>query len=1006
MRFTELICRVAAARFADRAPLGVRLSPVALEIDEAGELVRVARERLPASTFVAVAAPGAPEHDDERTCTSSSERAAERATAWRNALTADDRILYVSVRRLGKAGGLEDTLLELTEADLREGVLSWCEEDARMPPDIVTALRAAGVVERVGARALCAFAAAASSARAGEIGHLLPLLDLAADSRLADGPASRLVANARWVRSAATGDNRGTGKLGAAALDVRSKLATAISAGDRGAGLRRVDLGVLTAEELNGDTTKASRQPRPSAATAPKPATNTKTATPPSKSGAAATGKAPRPAKVATPAPAASVPAAASPDDRHAHRPGDDAGDERQRPSADHLRAPDAAVSTPLEEGGGAVAPANAVAPHRQEDDKASLEDDPERTRPEVVPSTRTPRATRLGGVWTEAMHGEERGLDAPLPDGVRRLLAAVLAGDGDGLVWSVASDPGSIISTPPKALREPARQDVQLLDAEALAAVRAARAAVTGVLGGAMLDAVPRAPYSVLGDARVAPLCANLVNAWRALLDAAARSGAEALEAALALDTASVAALNGRAVVVLSPLHPVVLASLVDRLPGMERAAQARGAARSALAAATDTPISVPVRLPTRWGALPWRPSPRSAPIFGALAAPDPALEAAVAQTVVAVARLHPHAALGLTIAADAEPQAVARGVAEALAQDPSIRRAVVYAGEAIALSDAHEPLVTSGRLRVEPVDAAMRPHLWVRPAQDTVTAAMPPIALSWLDLPWRLAERGTVDLERVTPPRDASAWALCVGPRLRGAPRRPQLLLSRGSAGASSFAIVSSDPRGAARALTRTYKNLGVERITPRTIESLTRDLAAGAAGLVSLDEVGDGRVAALLLELAVGRALGEDAVVAGLNGDQLRVIMGVRGGAFCVGAAWTPSGVRIALGAGAISRCLSDVDAGALARGVEFVQLASGQGEVATAARRALVMALEAGWRRHEDGPRVLEQIVGGAPLTAQLLGVGPAGSMLRVGGHEVELLEPNARMLEELAVGLRS
>ena len=70
----------------------------------------------------------------------------------------------------------------------------------------------------------------------------------------------------------------------------------------------------------------------------------------------------------------------------------------------------------------------------------------------------------------------------------------------------------------------------------------------------------------------------------------------------------------------------------------------------------------------------------------------------------------------------------------------------------------------------------------------------------------------------------------------------------------------------------------------------------------------------------------------------------------------------------------------------------------------ARRARPRA-GSGWRRHDDGPAILEAIVGGAKLLHDVLGVGPAGSVLTIEEREVPVRTVTAAMLEDLVVGMR-
>ena len=603
-------------------------------------------------------------------------------------------------------------------------------------------------------------------------------------------------------------------------------------------------------------------------------------------------------------------------------------------------------------------------------------------------------------------MHLAERGPASPLPDGIIRLVGAVMDGDGSGLVWAVVGEAGAVLLSPPKALRDPSRQPEDLLDATLVGEWRSARREVMAVLGGAaMLVALNDAPYSVLGDDRLTLPLERALEASSRLLEAACAAGSAALVQALALDTAAVVSTSGGAVVALSPTHPLVLGGLTDRLSGMARAACLQGVARSLVAADVDGPLMLPMSLPTLWGGLPWSQSPSVAPVYGELGGDDPAVSGAIAEACAGLARFNPHSALGLTLAAETAVAAVARGVVQALGADSEIARATLYCQRTITLGEAGDGMVRTGRLRLEPLHEGVRPHLWVRlgdqPEPISETPAQPDLGLRW-----RRAEPPAVDLAGVRPARDPVAWTLVCSPRFTGAPRRPSFVLSRGVSGSSVFALLTADPRGAARALTPTYKALGVERLTPKTIEHLTRDLAVGAAGLVSLDTAADGRVASLLIELVTAQTLGDDALVSGLMGSMLRTLLGVPSGAFCVGAIASAKGLRIAFGVGLITRGPGVSEVAALERGLEVVRLANRGGEVGSAARNALASALGSGWRQCDDGPSVIGMILKGVALTGEVFLVGSTAGSVRVAGSDVAVKAVTPAMLEQLVMGMRA
>ena len=161
VRFSRLIS-LAAHQELTRDPglVGVRLSPVLLKPADAGTVASDAFEILGKRMFVAVSVPSIALDERDRVILAPDNRAAERATAWRNTVRVPEgeHILYVSVERHGKAGKLEDCLYPLDERSLRETLIDWIRESKNgMPDGLGDALVESGVAERTPSTMLCAF---------------------------------------------------------------------------------------------------------------------------------------------------------------------------------------------------------------------------------------------------------------------------------------------------------------------------------------------------------------------------------------------------------------------------------------------------------------------------------------------------------------------------------------------------------------------------------------------------------------------------------------------------------------------------------------------------------------------------------------------------------------------------------------------------------------------------------------------------------------------------------
>ncbi|MCK6514248.1 hypothetical protein L6R46_04230, partial [Myxococcota bacterium] len=304
MRYVELICEAAHAAHLNQPGLGVRLSPTSLTAQEARELAAVAPSLLGAEVYVAVAAPGAAPLEEDRVCVAPGERAAERATEWRNLLGPAEWLLYVSAERLGRAGGLHDTLRALPSRALNEAFARSSRN--RLPEALIAALREVDLLFTAQARALCAYEEAVGEApeasRWAVAGERLPILGLAADSGLAHDPVERLRGNLAWVQGASGADPRR-----ASSIDPqRAALAAAIQGAegeDRASALGCVDLGAVSTQTLSPP--KKPRAPR-AAPASPAPRA-------PREASPAPRAAAPVPAVLAASSVAASAPSAPTP---------------------------------------------------------------------------------------------------------------------------------------------------------------------------------------------------------------------------------------------------------------------------------------------------------------------------------------------------------------------------------------------------------------------------------------------------------------------------------------------------------------------------------------------------------------------------------------------------------------------------------------------------------------------------------------------------------------------
>lgn len=513
MKTAELIAlAVQDALKSSPRTIGALLSPIGLSSEDVVAALRLTRKRLGGGHYLVGSAPDAPDISEERFFVASDERAAERATDWRNQVrpASGERLVYLSVEEHGKASGLKDCLVALSEDQIADTFLAWCDlAESAMPVGLADALRLGRVVEGVQIEDLCAFAGAIARdpVRARRpwdaVGKHLPRLALARDSGLGhDDTAERLANNARLVRALATGESRR--KAGAGALaEVELRLVARLDAGeDLREALTTVDLGEVKTEAIAPKGAKLGpRKPAKG-----KPAKPTKGA----KGGRGHTGEA-TPKKRSEPA------------------------EER----ATGTRAP--AADTRSRDGG-----ATNVTPDPH----------PERG---AAPNSAA-RSLRVS---------------APsLSPGVEVLLSALVSGDGRSIELKVRSDARQVLTTPPKH-PELRPGDLGFEEAELrepLVAWRAARSrflevargllaqgvSLSAVFVGAMPRLLTEVECRVAFDAFNQATCAL----YRAALDRSER----AMRGVLALDTVAVSDADGTSVRIIGPLHLLWFGQVAER--------------------------------------------------------------------------------------------------------------------------------------------------------------------------------------------------------------------------------------------------------------------------------------------------------------------------------------------------------------------------------------------------------------------------------------------------------
>lgn len=981
MRFTELICRLARDRFQDTARLGVRLSPVDLRPEEAAELADVARAVIGPLVHVAVAAPGAPAVDEPRRCVSAGERAAEQATAWRNSIDpeAGERILYVSVERQGKAGGLLDTLEEIGERSLRAEFSAWCGgEQGDLPPELAAALHRIDVTDRVPARALCEFSEAVrraegEDARWEAASRSLPMLSLAVDTNLRADIEGRLKANAQLVREAATAEARGRSKLTPAAQEKRRAINAAIAeeGGAAAEALAQVDLGGLSTVQLQ---VKRSSRSKPKG----RPSAPAKRAPKPKRSRRKPTTEATLPRKGTHAATATKREDAA-----------------RQAPIrvalGESIDSAKAGVARAREAGPGAAGSPGVGAVSGGHTGSAAVGEAPPRGEPAPSSTGEAP------AVWTEAMQRREYGtVTARLPKGLATLLEVQLRQPAAAVRWALPRGPlAPVLNRLPKHTPDPALDALAPQDAGgswpgALVAYLEAREALVGPLLDAssrldLLARLIRAPLLALGEPLLRERVEVFVGAAAALASAAVEAGdPEVARRALAAETLTIEdEERGEVLVILSPLHPLWLGQVVARYRVMATAGELGSAERRLLVRSLSQVHAAPELWPTTTGGR----LQQSSQVAGlvtyasrAAAVSDAALEDVGRGLLSRLVELHPPALLGARVVVEGDaPRGLLRGLSAAAEElheaTPPLQRLTLFATGHAAAGLAAEGGGERTELRPLPVGegsrAALRPHLVISVAGAAVaetdtgeghvapTATHPTlqrhIGLERGVLVTRTPVRGAPGLQEVErlhaaaigapstgaflsrhvpsrlaelfphDPADSSTWQAAVGARLDRRPRPRATLLLHEPVGGAQVAVVSQDTRAVAEQMTGLFKRMGVRDQRPTTLQRLTGILGrTNPRGLLSLSRPSDSLVGAQLLSFSLSEVLGEGAVLAPLEGGLYQTFTGADFGdgdpygAMTLGAALERGTLKLAVGYAATRDPLEAAADGAVLRG----------------------------------------------------------------------------------------
>ena len=218
MNLSTLIARAFDGALRDHPKaIGVSLSPVGLSADELRDTVSATKRLLGDPVRVVGSAPSAELTESEGLFIAPDQRAAERATEWRNSVDVGrgEHIVYISVEEHPKASGLRDCLFSIQDSAVVQAFMEWSESaDSPLPKDFANRLQEAGLWERVSIGDLCDLATAVAAEpprvpRWQAVGRNLFKIGLVRDSKLGgDEVSRRLAGNKELVTGLLTGERR------------------------------------------------------------------------------------------------------------------------------------------------------------------------------------------------------------------------------------------------------------------------------------------------------------------------------------------------------------------------------------------------------------------------------------------------------------------------------------------------------------------------------------------------------------------------------------------------------------------------------------------------------------------------------------------------------------------------------------------------------------------------------------------------------------------------------
>jgi hypothetical protein len=948
MRYTALIVEVIRRHlFGDptggaQGRIGVRLSPIDISTDEAIEISEEAAKSLPPSAYVAIAAPGARLVDGPRLFLSDGEATAARATQWRNDLQEGEALVYISARRLGRAGGLEDTLEALDEARLRAAALEIARDAARLPDEVFHALEGANILSRVSVRSVCRFLEAVDGGGVAAVGQALPELSLVRDSSLTgENAAQRLTENARWVRLSASG----TGRQGIALTDRGAELRAAVRSAidatedERVRRLSELDLGALSLAELKADTQRAVKSvksgPRLAAAgdspNRPKtPAAPRPTSDAPRKSRRAKDegGAAPAPSKPPT---SIRPPRQVESKSLDAHPPEVAQPDEPKRVE---VRAPLAKVDIQPQRqehnndelasaGVGNTHPTHIDRSADREPDRINIEAgargelndagqpmpvEPVGGPPAVAAaSRRSPQPDDglgpLGEVPQPSAGGSPEGSRPPAPRRHRRRESGPWTAELHASVFGAPSDPPAGLVAMLRASF--AGEGLGLLWRVSMNAASVFEQVPRGLLpatttgdqcqdlaGFGAWVAARAALVELLGEDPVVPLLQTpftvlgsrpAAAAARALVTA---TGALLREAERAGSDRVWAAMRLETVTVTSArgeevvaLSPLHPVLLPQLVAHLDSLATAARAEAPALQLLAQR-CDVPPVVPHAWeGELVDALEWQTSPRWA------PCYGAALTAhgAVSAATHLAARALIQLRPHTRACLRVIAAGDEQEVVDGLAAMLEEEPCGEVVvhtAKAVQTDGGAGAGTLRIEPRTPPDSAHLVVSRARPAPAAATAPQGMErWTPHPWRRAEAGAQRLSDVVT-FDRATWIVAVGDCLTGPPPPGSFVLARGFIGREEVALLCNDLRAASSSLVSIYASTGHADPRPKELERRAREIAKARAGILTLGPRAVADISGALAEHAATRLITEEGALGKLTPATTPTLLGPRG------------------------------------------------------------------------------------------------------------------------------